>query len=553
MSQTLALGLAGAALVPLLLGGLPIAFSLLAASLLYFVLAGADPSIVGSNMFWFLNKSELVAIPFFILAADLLGRSRATDDLVAAADLAFGRLAGGLALVTMVATIVFSAISGSSVATAIAIGRVMIPKLVEAGYSQRFAVGLVAAGGGLGILVPPSVPLIIYATVAEISVGDVFLAATGPGLMLGLVFCIFIMIFGGRARRRPPRTSRDEPAGRILLRALPVLALPVVILGGIYGGWFTPTEAAAVAVGYSAVFAATLYRNEALSSPVETVAAAGRIAAAVLLIMAATGVVAYIVTENRIPYHVSGWIDASGLTPFQFLLAVNLLLIALGLFLEIISVILITLPIFLPVLAGLGIDPVHFAIIMVINMELAVITPPIGMNLFVISSISGVPIARVFRGTLPFIGLIAAMLLLCTYSEEGVAVESSTAGLSARRGYARETGVNTGRRFWAPPSQRRGERPVDSPRHSIGTCSQSRPCDGHASCSPHTRDSSPSQFSPMTLWILVSGQPARAIAAVRLGSSPMVRTPSGLTTSPNSASCRAYPLSWVIHSKNSGP
>ena len=134
--------------------------------------------------------------------------------------------------------------------------------------------------------------------------------------------------------------------------------------------------------------------------------------------MAATGVVAYIVTENRIPYHVSGWIDASGLTPFQFLLAVNLLLIALGLFLEIISVILITLPIFLPVLAGLGIDPVHFAIIMVINMELAVITPPIGMNLFVISSISGVPIARVFRGTLPFIGLIAAMLLLCTYSEE---------------------------------------------------------------------------------------------------------------------------------------
>ena len=418
MTQTLALGLAGAALVPLLLGGLPIAFSLLAASLLYFLLNGADPSIVGSNMFWFLNKSELVAIPFFILAADLLGRSRATDDLVAAADLAFGRLAGGLALVTMVATIVFSAIAGSSVATAIAIGRVMIPKLVEAGYPQRFAVGLVAAGGGLGILVPPSVPLIIYATVAEISVGDVFVAAIGPGLMLGLLFCVFIMIFGGRARRRPPRTALDEPAGRILLRALPVLMLPVVILGGIYGGWFTPTEAAAVAVGYSAIFAATLYRNEAISSPIETVASAGRIAAAVLLIMAATGVVAYIVTENRIPYHVSGWIDASGLSPIGFLLAVNLLLIALGLFLEIISVILITLPIFLPVLAGLGIDPVHFAIIMVINMELAVITPPIGMNLFVISAISGVPISRVFRGTLPFIGLIAAMLLLCTYSEE---------------------------------------------------------------------------------------------------------------------------------------
>ena len=182
-----------------------------------------------------------------------------------------------------------------------------------------------------------------------------------------------------------------------MLRALPVLMLPVIILGGIYAGWFTPTETAAVAVGYSGVFAATLYRNAAVSSPIETVASAGRIAAAVLLIMAATGVVAYIVTENRIPYHASGWIDASGLSPISFLLAVNLLLIALGLFLEIISVILITLPIFLPVLAGLGIDPVHFAIIMVINMELAVITPPIGMNLFVISHHLG----RSHRARLP--------------------------------------------------------------------------------------------------------------------------------------------------------
>ncbi|MDJ0951105.1 MAG: TRAP transporter large permease [Alphaproteobacteria bacterium] len=421
MTDQTALLIALVVLVPVLLSGLPIAFSLLLVSIGYFLLSGSDAAVTASNMFWFLNKSELISIPFFILAADILGRSRATDDLVAAAEALFGWLRGGLALVTMVSTIVFSAISGSSVATAVAIGRVMIPKLVEAGYNRRFSVGLVAAGGGLGILIPPSVPLIIYATVAEISVADVFMAATGPGLLMGAVFCVFIVIMGNRARDPKARLVAPElrpgDRARLLLRAGPVILLPFLILGGIYGGYFTPGQAAAVSVIYAGVLSQTFYRRPGMEPLPRLVAEAGRLAAVILLIMAATSVFGYIITQNRIPFHFAQYIDGLGLSPFVFLICVNVLLLLLGCLLEIISVILITLPIFLPILAQLDINPVHFAIVMIINMELAVITPPIGMNLFVISSISDVPLLRVFQGTLPFVGLMLAMLLLTTYSE----------------------------------------------------------------------------------------------------------------------------------------
>ena len=412
-----------AILFPLLLTGLPIAFALLFISVAYFLLTGADPSIAAANMFWFLNKTELLSIPFFILAAELLGRSRATDDLVAAAEALFGRLRGGLALVTMVATIVFSAISGSSVATALAIGRVMIPKLLEAGYDRRFSVGLVAAGGGLGIMIPPSVPLIIYATVAEVSVASVFVAAIGPGLVLSLLFCVFVVIVGDKVRdasTRPTRTATDMSGAelrKVLLLALPVVALPLLILGGIYSGAFTPGQAAAVSVAYATLLSQTLYRTPAIPPLWQIVGESGRLSASILAIMAATSVFGYIITQNRVPNQFAELMTALGVSPIVFLLMVNLLLLVLGCFLEIISVILITLPIFLPMLLALDIDPVHFAIIMILNMELAVLTPPIGMNLFVISSISNTPIVQVFRGTFPFVAIMLVFLVLVSASE----------------------------------------------------------------------------------------------------------------------------------------
>lgn len=422
MSENLALTISVILLLPTLLAGIPISFSMITAALAFFILTASDASIIPTNMFWFLNKSELLSIPFFILAADLLGKSRATEDLINAAEAIFGRMRGGLAMVAMVATIVFSAISGSSVATAIAIGRVMIPKLIEGGYRRQFSVGLIAAGGGLGILIPPSVPLIIFSTVAEISVGDVFLVAIGPGLVLGFSFCLYIYLVGDRMRSGKNLLKIEVAASssdivRLIARAAPVIALPFLILGGIYGGVFTPTEAASVSVIYSASLALTFYRKSDMQPALSIISDAGQLAAVVLFIMAATSVFGYIVTINQIPLSFSQFVQSWGPSLVVFLLCTNLMLLALGCFLEIISVILITVPILLPVILDFGMDPIHFGILVVINMELAVITPPIGMNLFVISAISKVPILKVFQGTIPFVILIALILILVTYSE----------------------------------------------------------------------------------------------------------------------------------------
>ena len=400
--------------VPVLLSGLPIAFSLLAACLGYMFLEGMDLSIPGSTIFWFLNKSSLVSIPFFIFAAEILSRSGATDALVNASNLIFGRMRNGLALVTVVAIMVFSAISGSSVATAVAIGRTMIPKLIENGYKKNFSVGLVAASGGLGILIPPSVPLIVYAAVVEISVGDLFISAMVPGFILGALLFSYVFFMGERIRTKENNRLqiKDLNPAKTLLLGFPMFLFPVVVLGGIYGGIFTPTEAAAVSVFLATFLAVTIYKNTDFKSFYDVIVRAGTMASTILIIMGATSVLSYILSYTRIPNDFTEFITSANIDPLLFLLAINLMLLVLGCFLEIISVILVVVPVVLPTLIHLGIDPIHFGIILVINMELAVITPPIGMNLFVVSAISGQSVANVFRGALPFVYVIAFGLLI---------------------------------------------------------------------------------------------------------------------------------------------
>lgn len=418
MSQGLALGLILVLLMPVLLTGTPIAFSVVLVSLAWMVITNTDIGSVGSTMFWFLNKSELVAIPFFILTADLLGRSRATDALVAAAEVVVGRMRGGLALVAMLTTVVFSAICGSSVATAVAVGRVMIPRMVQAGYQRRFAVGMIAAAGGLGILIPPSVPLIIYATIVEISVADVFVAAFGPGLLLAAMFCAYVIYRGDSVRDRKGRDIVLPPPHerlRIIWRAMPVLLLPVFIMGGIYSGLFTPTESAAVSTLYSAILAFTIYRRPGSGGVLRISAESAAVGSSILLIMTATSILSYIITLNQVPFHFKNYVTGLGLGPFEVLIAINILLLFLGCFLEIISVILITVPIFLPILRELDISLIHFAIILTVNMELGVITPPVGMNLYAISAISRTPTVEVLWGTVPFMLIMLAALLLFTY------------------------------------------------------------------------------------------------------------------------------------------
>lgn len=398
--------------------GVPIGLSLATAGAIYIYLTTAALPVSGSIMFSALDKTPVLAIPFFIIAAEILSRGGAIRRLVAGIDAQIGHLPGGLGVVAVIATIIFSAMCGSSIATAAAIGVVVLPELIARGYPRRFSLGLIAMSGGLGILIPPSIPLIIYGLVSNESIGKLFQAGIVPGLLFGALLCVYVII---RTWRWPetlrPRASWSERV-RTLAGAADVLALPVIILGSIYGGVFTPTEASAVAVVYALVITAPEYRRRGIRTFIHVVARGCVTSAAILLVLAGAAVFGYAMTDSGIPQSLVTWITDWKLEALSFLIAVNILLIFLGMFLEVISALLITLPIFLPLVTLMGIDPIHFAIIIIVNMEIAAVTPPIGLNLFTLSAIGGVSVSEVFKGAAPFLVLAFIMLALITYVPE---------------------------------------------------------------------------------------------------------------------------------------
>lgn len=394
--------------------GAPIAFALIFSGLIYVEASGSYPSTLSSYLFSTLNSGALLAIPFFILSADILNRSGATKRLVEMVDAWVGHNRGGLPVVAVVAVAFFSAISGSSTATAAAIGSVMIPEMVARGYNRRFAVGLIASAGGLGILIPPSIPLIIYGMVAEVSVDRLFRAAMLPGLVLAAVLGL-VAYFAGRHSGVAPQAKRSWAERMAATRkSAGILLMPVIILGGINTGLFTATESAAIACIYALGLAIVAFRVPLRAIPAMLTGSAST-AAMILLILAAANLFGYALTSERIPHSVFQYLMGLQLERWELLLLLMAFFIVAGMFLEVISIILITMPILLPVLTNTGIDPVHFAILLVVNMELAVITPPIGLNLFVISAISNVPVMDVFRGTLPFALVLVLFLLGLMY------------------------------------------------------------------------------------------------------------------------------------------
>ena len=375
--------------------GVPIGLALAASGATYIFLTNGVLPVSGGIMFSALDKTPVLAIPFFIIAAEILSRGGAIKRLVSAVDSLIGHLPGGLAVVAVISTIIFSAMCGSSIATAAAIGVVVLPELIKRGYPQRFSLGLIAMSGGLGILIPPSIPLIIYGLVSNESIA---------------LLCAYVI-----ARTWSWRETRRVRAGfaerrDALVAATDILILPVIILGSIYGGLFTPTEASAVAVVYALVITAPEYRRQGFRRFVTVIARGCITSAAILLVLA--------MTDSGIPQSLVGWITEQKLAAMGFLLAANILLICLGMFLEVISALLITLPIFLPLIALMDIDPIHFAIIIIINMEIAAVTPPIGLNLFTLSAIGKVTVGEVFRGTAPFLVIAFFMLGLITYVPE---------------------------------------------------------------------------------------------------------------------------------------
>jgi C4-dicarboxylate transporter DctM subunit len=309
----------------------------------------------------------------------------------------------------------FAALCGSSPATVAAVGSIVIAGMVRSGYKKEFASGIVCNAGTLGILIPPSIVMVVYATATETSVGKLFMAGVIPGLLLGVVLMITIYIIA-RVKNMPslPRASFRQvlESGR---KAGWGLLLLVIILGGIYSGMFTPTEAAAVAAVYAAFVAIFIYKDMTLRQCPRVLVEAGKLSVVLMFIIANAMLFAHVLTTEQIPQSITGWVVEQGFTPVEFLLVVNIVLLIAGTFMEPSAIILILAPILFPIAMKLGIDPIHLGIIMVVNMEIGLITPPTGLNLFVTSAVTGMPLTRVVRAVSPWLLVMLAFLILVTY------------------------------------------------------------------------------------------------------------------------------------------
>lgn len=362
-----------------------------------------------------LNSPTLLAVPYFVIAATFMERGGVAKALINAATAWIGRVHGGLGLVSVLTCAIFAAMCGSSVATAIAMGTIMIPAMLRNGYAPSFAGGILVSAGTLGILIPPSLAFVVYGVLADASIPRLFLGGVIPGLISASMMGLYVYFFSkknGYVDRVP--MPREEKIKKTIY-AIPALFVPVVVLGGLYGGFVTLTETAALSAVVAIVLALFVYREVKAKDFLQVMTHAVRSAAAIMIIIAMALAFGHLITETGVAQKTLDFVKGLDIQPWQFLLAVNIILIFLGMFLEVFSILLIMVPIVLPLLEPLGIDPIHFGVMLVINMELALMSPPVGLNLFVISNISKIPLAQVLRGTMPFFFLMVGLLILVTY------------------------------------------------------------------------------------------------------------------------------------------
>jgi C4-dicarboxylate transporter, DctM subunit len=399
-----------------LLIGLPIAVSLGLSSVLVIAFLGRDSlASLTLKLYETSEQFTLLAIPFFILAGAFMTTGGVARRMIRFANACVGHMHGGLAIASVFACMLFAAVSGSSPATVVAVGTIVIGGMVRAGYSKEMAAGVITNAGTLGILIPPSIVMVVYGAATETSVGKLFMAGVLPGIVLGLMLMTAIY---ARARMmnlpRQPRTSAAEilVAGR---QSLWGMLLLVIILGGIYGGIFTPTEAAAVAAVYAFFVAVFVYRDIGLKHVPKVLVDAGRVTVMLMFIIANALLFGYVLTTERIPQAIAEQIVSWGMQPWQFLIVVNVLLLIAGNFMEPTGIILILIPILFPISQRLGIDPVHLGIIVTVNMEIGMVTPPVGLNLFVTSGITGMSVMQVVRASLPWLSVLLVFLVIVTY------------------------------------------------------------------------------------------------------------------------------------------
>lgn len=404
-----------AALFVVLYLGMPMFAALFLLPLAVLVWVEGSLPALGELVIGQLDGYLLVAIPLFMLMAHVMVRGRVVDDLYGAAFALLRGVRGGVGIATVAACTIFAAISGSSVATALTVGKIAIPQMLRYGMSRKGAFGVVAGGGTLGILIPPSAPMVLYAYVTETSVGALFLAGVVPGLMMAVMFALYCFITEKRAVA-PSAAAPGEAQGEMhgaglenfsLMRAGWSLSLPIFVLGGIYMGIFTATEAAGTGTLYAILIAALIYRSLRWRDLLDGFGEATRTSAMLLLIIAAAAIYGYMLTKLRVPQELTELVLEWGLSRTGFLIVMMVLLFVLGLVLESFSIILLTMPAILPVLTQLGIDKVWYGVLLTLSLEMALISPPVAMNLVVIKAITGAPLAEVNQAIIPYMLMLA--------------------------------------------------------------------------------------------------------------------------------------------------
>ena len=367
------------------------------------------------EMFNSLNKFPLAAIPFFILAGNLMETGGISRRLVDFAKSIVGGVQGGLPMTCVLTCMIFAAVSGSSVATTFAIGAILIPALIKHGYPTTWAAALQATSAELGVIIPPSIPMILYGVAAEVSIGELFIAGFGPGILISGALMLFVWAY---CKWRG--WGKHDGDGRLSVwtatrKAAWALMMPVVVLGGIYGGVFTPTEASAVAVAYALVVGMAIYREIGVKDLYAVLRKSVISSAVIMFIIANAGLFAFLITRAGVPDAIGHWLEANLRSPHWFLLGVNAALFVIGMFIETSAAIIVLGPILAPVAAHFGVDPVHFGLIMVVNLALGMITPPFGVNLFAVCTVARVSLDKISRDLIPFVLVILACLMVITY------------------------------------------------------------------------------------------------------------------------------------------
>ena len=407
-----------AMLITMVLGfalSVSVAVSIGLASIVGIQVTNANMLISAKEIFNSINKFPLAAVPFFILAGNLMETGGISRRLVEFAKSIVGGVQGGLPMTCVLTCMIFAAVSGSSVATTFAIGAILIPALIKHGYPTSYAAALQATSAELGVIIPPSIPMILYGVSAEVSIGELFIAGFGPGILISGALMLFVWVYC-----KWKGWGKNDGDGRLgffkaTRQAAWALLMPVIILGGIYGGIFTPTEASAIAVVYALIVGMLIYREIGIKDLFPVLRRSVISSAVIMFIIANAGLFAFLITRAGVPGAIGHWLEQVLQSPAMFLLGVNAALFIIGMFIETSAAIIVLAPILAPVAAHFGIDPVHFGLIMVVNLALGMITPPFGVNLFAACTVARISLDKIIRHLIPFVCVILACLLIITY------------------------------------------------------------------------------------------------------------------------------------------